>query len=247
MAFGEGVKMEEEVDLVLSIPLQDFVVQTLTDRDSDYTAQLVEKLNLQGICDVKALLSTPRSTIEALHMSSFKLVEVSDTIKLHNSLTGHNPLLATRHPRSPRRSRSPRKGRRKGGGGDSGPSIRCRGGSIRYHHQDGRFEAVCSNPDHVRNGRHCRITRSSHESWGRDYAGRPLGTLMAWLSAGFDATRVQGFGDHNNPFLVGTLSLEERSSLREHLKSVPNGRALLDKERDRRPHEGEEPLEPCWA
>ena len=109
--------VKAEVDADFAISFLDFVEQTLTDRDPGYTAQLVEKLNQQGILNVEAFRDTPRSILEALHLSSsFKLVEVSDTIKLHNSLTGYNPLLATRRPWSPRRSRSPGKGRRKGDG-----------------------------------------------------------------------------------------------------------------------------------
>ena len=128
-----------------------------------------------------------------------------------------------------------------GPGGPASISVRVPGGIIRFFFADSRFEAVCSNGNHLTAaGSECRLTRTAHASDTEPACGRPLGLLVAWLSQAFDkATR----DEHRCPFNICSISLRDRQDGRRVLEGSPAGLRMLEQERERRDGEPEEPAD----
>ena len=122
------------------------------------------------------------------------------------------------------------------------------GGSIRFYADEDRFVAFCGCPTHrTTGGNACRMQRACRASGvpGKEYVGRPLGTMLAWLKCGCDNS-VADWAEHMNIFLLPTFSHVERSRLRRELEAMPGGPTLLGQERRLRPGEPPEPIVVSW-
>lgn len=97
-------------------------------------------------------------------------------------------------------------------------------GTIRFYRKHGRFQATCS--------RHpqCRLTRYLGQETPantRKGKGRPLGLMAAWLQ---DTAPIDEI-EHKSPLNVMAISRMARMAARDHLKTLEQGRRLLEFER----------------
>ena len=110
------------------------------------------------------------------------------------------------------------------------------GGSISYYASKSAFEAVCEVREHGR----CVVTRTRNaritDADGRQYGGRPVGMLAAWLARGHECTSKE---DHWAQRF--TAPAQERLALRERIRQTLAGELLLSCERPRQDGEEEEP------
>jgi len=112
-------------------------------------------------------------------------------------------------------------------------------GRISFY-RDGRFEAFCRRPGHVR----CRLTRTSkpNNSLGNEGQGKPVGLLLAWLMCEVPGASLSSKDEHCNPFLVCSIDRARRKAARRQMRDMVGGVQLLQRERALR--EGEADTEP---
>jgi len=110
-------------------------------------------------------------------------------------------------------------------------------GTITYYSGSKNFVAVCTRAAHaVADGeRTCLRIRMGEEGRSRA-SGRPCGGLCAWLQQCNHCASRDAHVDEVR------INRQVRRDSRDHLKTVPNGLALLSRERDRRPNEADEPF-----
>ena len=122
------------------------------------------------------------------------------------------------------------------------------GGTIRFYSsmKDGIFTATCD--AHAASCSKCVLTRQATESLlvkasttnPKTLAtGRPLGLMMAWLQWSCKCASKEAHFDKHA--MAINLSQQVRGDARNKLEESVTGRALLAKERKRRPGEGHEP------
>ena len=116
-------------------------------------------------------------------------------------------------------------------------------GYIRFSPVNGRFEAVCPCVSHAgAGGNPCKLRRCSHRGDKASPAnGRPLGTLLAWLSF----CHSPGFStrdSHQNVHFIMSLDHRLRDKCRSDAKAFPNYKFLAERERPQDTGEPEEPL-----
>ena len=97
-------------------------------------------------------------------------------------------------------------------------------GDIRFNAR-GFMRAHCFCQAHKTGGRPC--TRQRQTTAGRAGAGRPIGSLVAWLR------QASRHGTQLEHVASAPASFEERASARAWFEALPNGSWLLSKERER--------------
>ena len=107
--------------------------------------------------------------------------------------------------------------------GNATATLRVPGGLISYYSHDGRFTAVCENPDH---GDACVVTRYSTAR--SRCKGRPCGFLYGWLSG---APNVESKLLHRAYIPEVENDHAFRCACRHNLIALPSGPALVAHER----------------
>ena len=118
---------------------------------------------------------------------------------------------------------------------------------IRYYPGDQRFEAVCVRRSHKfgpHNKNWCATRRHGHKSNRFPAKGRPVGYLAAWLA---NCWHCANHADHMNPFALAVLTQDVRKAARQIVKTLPNGVALLGRERDQGTDPDSEPEEAPYS
>ena len=114
---------------------------------------------------------------------------------------------------------------------------RCEFGWISYYEKSENFVCECKRADHA-GGLRCGFSRTSHgdgDDSSTNWAGRPLGLMMAWLM------EAESHVDRDTHFHAKDLDFESRE-----LQRILNGddadyQALATYERPPKPGEGDEP------